>query len=297
VDESGTPASRAQRLRWFAASAALLAGVALVAAPAPLAGWLFQSSLCRAAQAGVEASLARNGASFAALSALKGMLGAIEGSSAGVGFQLELGDLVEPAYDAVDLAWRGFFAALALLGLYALALETGLLSLGLSVLGAAALLAGVGLLLPERRLARLASALRGLGTRTALFGAALAYGVPLVLLASQQVASSYLEPLRAKQAAKIEAAAPLLEQVGTRLRAIRERVSLLEPRQSLDAIARETRAIAAQASEIVLERARALAISLALLAVELLLLPLATGWLLLAGIRAAARAPLPRELR
>jgi hypothetical protein len=183
------------------------------------------------------------------------MLGAIEGSSVGVGFQLELGDLVEPAYDAVDLAWRGFFAALALLGLYALALETGLLSLGLSVLGAAALLAGVGLLLPERRLARLASALRGLGTRTALFGAALAYGVPLVLLASQQVASSYLEPLRAKQAAKIEAAAPLLEQVGTRLRAIRERVSLLEPRQSLDAIARETRAIAAQASEIVLERA------------------------------------------
>jgi hypothetical protein len=232
-----------------------------------------------------------NGVSFAALSALKGMLGAIEGSSVGVGFQLELGDLVEPAYDAVDVVWRGFFASLALLGLYELVLKTGLLSIGVAILGAGALLFGTGVLLPDSRFAAIAAALRRAGSFAARFGFALAYGLPLALLASQTLGSKYLEPLRAEQAARIESARPLLEQTGARLRDLRERVSLLEPSRSLDEIARETRAIAAQAATLISERVQAFAISLALLAVELLLLPLATGWLLLAGLRALARAP------
>ncbi len=274
-----------------AAGAALLLGALLLVAPALSSGPLLHRSLCRAADARLDASLARNATSFAALSGLKGMLAVIEGSSVGVGFQLELGDLVQPAYDYLDLVWRAFLAALALLGFFELLFETGILELGLAVLGGGALLWGAGRLSGRRSSGRLPGALCLAGRRLALLGFSAAYGLPLALLVSQLVSVRYLEPLRVKSAAEIESAGAPLEDAGARLRALRERLSILAPGRSLDEVAGEARAIIAQASEVVFARARAFALSVLILGVELLLLPFASAWLLLAGLRAAARAP------
>ncbi|NQU02548.1 MAG: hypothetical protein HQ589_00130 [Syntrophaceae bacterium] len=43
---------------------------------------------------------------FLILSGIKMVLAIIEGSEVGVGFNLEIGDIVQPAYDYIDVAWR-----------------------------------------------------------------------------------------------------------------------------------------------------------------------------------------------
>jgi hypothetical protein len=45
-------------------------------------------------------------AGFLLLSTIKSGLAVVEGSDVGIGFHLELGDIVQPAYDYVDIAWR-----------------------------------------------------------------------------------------------------------------------------------------------------------------------------------------------
>jgi len=52
---------------------------------------------------------------FAVLSAIKVVLAVVEGSEVGVGFGLEVGDLVQAAYDHVDVAWRTVLAAAVIL--------------------------------------------------------------------------------------------------------------------------------------------------------------------------------------
>lgn len=43
---------------------------------------------------------------FLLLSTIKSGLAVVEGSEVGIGFNLELGDIVQPIYDYVDIAWR-----------------------------------------------------------------------------------------------------------------------------------------------------------------------------------------------
>lgn len=49
-------------------------------------------------------------AGFVLLSTIKSGLAVVEGSEVGVGFNLELGDVVQPVYDYVDIAWRAALA-------------------------------------------------------------------------------------------------------------------------------------------------------------------------------------------
>lgn len=295
-----TAGRRGGAARLAAATAALLLGLVLLAAPQRMAGPLLHTLVCQRADAQLAASLARNSVSFGALSGLKGVLATIEGSSVGVGFQLELGDLVQPAYDYLDLVWRAFLAALALLGFFELIFQAGLLQIGLSLLGAGGVLWGAALFLARQHeaaeggiggsaRARLARGTRQVGRRLLGLGFAVAYGLPLALLASELVTRHYLEPLRAKNAAQLEAAgAPLAGSV-ERLRALRERVSILEPGRSLEEISREARAVAEQASDAVWARARVFSATVLILAVELLLLPFLSAWLAVALLRSAAR--------
>ena len=43
---------------------------------------------------------------FLLLSSIKSGLAVVEGSQVGIGFNLELGDIVQPVYDYVDIAWK-----------------------------------------------------------------------------------------------------------------------------------------------------------------------------------------------
>lgn len=47
---------------------------------------------------------------FLLLSSIKSGLAVVEGSEVGVGFNLELGDIVQPVYDYVDIAWKAALA-------------------------------------------------------------------------------------------------------------------------------------------------------------------------------------------
>ena len=47
---------------------------------------------------------------FMLLSSVKSGLAVVEGSDVGVGFSLELGDVVQPVYDYVDMAWKAALA-------------------------------------------------------------------------------------------------------------------------------------------------------------------------------------------
>lgn len=60
-------------------------------------------------------------AGFLLLSTIKSGLAVVEGSDVGIGFHLELGDIVQPAYDYVDIAWRTALAGGSILVLMQLA--------------------------------------------------------------------------------------------------------------------------------------------------------------------------------
>lgn len=61
---------------------------------------------------------------FLVLSGIKSGVAVLEGSSIGVGFNLEVGDLVQSIYDYVDVAWRTALAGSCVLLLMRLVLQT-----------------------------------------------------------------------------------------------------------------------------------------------------------------------------
>jgi hypothetical protein len=52
----------------------------------------------------------RSLAGFLLLSTIKSGLAIVEGSEVGIGFSIELGDIVQPMYDYIDIAWRAALA-------------------------------------------------------------------------------------------------------------------------------------------------------------------------------------------
>ena len=62
-------------------------------------------------------------AGFMILSGIKSGLAIVEGSSVGVGVNVELGDVVQPVYDYVDIAWRAAMAGASVIALMQLALQ------------------------------------------------------------------------------------------------------------------------------------------------------------------------------
>jgi len=92
--------------------------VALVAGAALSAGghidralhWCGLQYLDRANEGYLDDAFDKSLAGFLLLSSIKGGLAVVEGSEVGVGFSLELGDIVQPVYDYVDIAWRAALA-------------------------------------------------------------------------------------------------------------------------------------------------------------------------------------------
>ncbi len=62
-------------------------------------------------------------AGFVILSGIKSGLAVIEGSEVGVGFNLQVGDMVQPLYDYVDIAWRAAMAGGGVIALMQMALK------------------------------------------------------------------------------------------------------------------------------------------------------------------------------
>jgi hypothetical protein len=60
---------------------------------------------------------------FVILSGIKSGLAVIEGSEVGVGFNLQVGDVVQPLYDYVDIAWRAAMAGGGVIAIMRMALK------------------------------------------------------------------------------------------------------------------------------------------------------------------------------
>ncbi len=95
-------------LRRVAAITAIAAGLCALVLPRLFEAGVGYGAVVRIAEAQIDGSLERNTVTFLSLSAIKAVMASIEGSSVGVGFHLELGDLIQPAYDYVDFVWRAF---------------------------------------------------------------------------------------------------------------------------------------------------------------------------------------------
>lgn len=80
-------------------------------------------------------TLERQSASFLLVSTLKSSLAVIEGSDVGIGFRLEVGDLVQSTYDLVDFTWKMLLYGILLITFSKIFFESDLINVGAYLLG------------------------------------------------------------------------------------------------------------------------------------------------------------------
>lgn len=160
----------------------------------------------------IDTAFQRSMSGFLLLSSVKSGLAVVEGSEVGVGFNLELGDVVQPVYDYVDMAWKAALAGGSIL----VGMQLALKGLGLVdnwVLAGVLLMALLRMLaawwLPHWRRLRggLGEAVR-FGTSTA---AALYLLLPLSVTAAASLSSHITRPM-------LEASHEELRQIEARIR-------------------------------------------------------------------------------
>ena len=219
---------KSKRFRAVLAVVFLAAGLACLFTTETVARVTFMYPLSDRAMALVDESLERNLTTFLTISAIKAGMALIEGSSVGVGFELQLGDVIQPAYDYVDFFWKMFLYAFMILGFYKLVLETEMLTLGIVLAGIGLVLAGIGLVTPgsERTFQKI-------GKRFLMFGILIAYLLPISLIGTQSLSEKYTVTLEEKQVEQIEAFGVELDRAKADFVALRERISLFNPGESL----------------------------------------------------------------
>jgi hypothetical protein len=133
---------------------------------------------------------------FLVLSAVKSGLAVIEGSQVGIGFSLQVGDLVQSVYDYVNIAWKTVLAGGTILLMTRLALEgvglVGHLVMSLTFFSLLMLVAVRGFMPTREGFGRL---LRSI-TATLAFAVVLLYVIlPLAVFAASQLSQRLTRPL------------------------------------------------------------------------------------------------------
>lgn len=190
-----------------------------------------QEFLSNEAESLVDDSLAKNQQAFLVLSGIKAALALVEGSSVGVGFSLQVGDVVQPAYDYVHFFWLVFLVGFVIMGAYKILLETGMLELGLMLAGVGLLVAGIGALKSSW-----SKSLRRTARWCILFGVLIAFIVPAALVTTHYLSDHYTSELREKYSLRIATFQTELEDAQAELFAMKEEISLFSPVESLSAI-------------------------------------------------------------
>ncbi|MDK1020698.1 MAG: hypothetical protein QGD90_03575 [Candidatus Hydrogenedentes bacterium] len=222
---------RAKHLRIVGAIVLVAFGALCVLDSGRVADLTFYTALNDHAIALLDDTLERDMATFLLITAVKASLAMIEGSSVGVGFELQVGDIVQPAYDYVDFFWRAFLYAFMVLGFYKLLLETELLFLGIVLIGIGFVLSGVALAATVPRLD-----LRLWSRRCILLGILVAYVAPLSLLLTDVLSQRYTTSLKDKHYDAINAFNVQLERSAIEFLQLKEKISILQPSRSFDEI-------------------------------------------------------------
>lgn len=193
--------------------------------------WTLKRELNLTAARQVDEALEKNLAVFAAISAIKASVALVEGSSVGVGFDLEVGDLVQPAYDYIDFIWRLFLYAVLVLTFYKLVVDSGILGLGIQILAIGFVLWGLSLIVGGKR-----REIRAWAGRFIRVGLLVAYAVPVVLLASHFLSERFTAPLKEKTAARIYETQYQFLDAKDDFLSLKDQVSLMHPAESVEKV-------------------------------------------------------------
>lgn len=231
-DPAATEEQSAPRVplwQWPVAGVLVLVGAGLLLFPVPIAKYTGYDALNAHAMGLVDESLERDQATFLVITAIKAALAVIEGSEVGVGFELEIGDVVQPAYDYVNFFWEMFLYAFLILGSYKLLMETGLLGLGLALIGIGFIMLAASLVSPKQ-----VAALRRWGRRTLLGGVLFAYAVPVALIATHALSDRYTTAIKEQHLQEIKALDLQLEQLSKQFIALKDQINLLSPGTTIE---------------------------------------------------------------
>lgn len=282
--------------RWPVAGVLVLAGVCLLLFPLPIAKYTGYNALNAHAMGLVDESLERDQATFLVITAIKATLAVIEGSEVGVGFELEVGDVVQPAYDYVNFFWEMFLYAFLILGSYKLLMETGLLGLGLMLMGLGFVLLAASLVSPAQ-----VTALRRWGRRTLLGGALFAYAVPVALIATHALSDRYTTAIKEQHLQEIKALDQQLEKLSKQFIALKDQINLLSPGATIENLKNGMYGIAQAVGETFQKSLSAFLYFMLVIAFEVVLFPFLSAWMLFKfgqfalgrAIPVAAPAPAP----
>lgn len=272
----------------MAAIVAIALGLVCMARPERAGELLGQGAASRAASLRVDAALERNQDTFFALSAAKAAVAVVEGSAVGVGFHLEIGDVMQPVLDLVHFFWRLLLFSLLLLAAYKLLMETGILTLGIAALGASGVLWGTSRLQPRGR-ERLLGAARVL----ALAGLLVAYLVPVALLTTDRLAATYTRQLAERYRAEIASFGEDLGRARDALLDAEEAAPWYQPGERIEGFRERLSAAAAYVAERFDASLLSFTFYAILLLFDYLVLPFASAWLLyrLAALATARLVP------
>jgi hypothetical protein len=220
-------------------------------------------------------ALDRNLKSFLSVSAIKAVVALIEGSTVGMGFQLQVGDLVQPAYDYIDFVWKLLLYSLLILGFYHLLLQTGILTVGIQIIGLGLLFWGAAMLYPLSHLDA-----RAWARRLVLLGVLVAFVVPLALLGTHFVSSRYMAPLKARYAARIDAMQSNLEVHKAAFLNLKEEISITSPADSIDALRARASTLMRNVTTTVWDALQVMLFFVIIQLLELLVFPLLSAYVL-----------------
>ena len=261
--------------RWVAAALLFVAGAALIAVPGPIAKYTGYRALNNHSMGLVDETLQRDQATFLVITAIKTSLAVIEGSSVGVGFQLEIGDLAQPAYDYVDFFWEMFLYAFLVMGFYKILLETGLLELGFAFAGVGLGLLSAALVLPVRQ-----AVLWRWGKRTLLGGLLFTYAVPIALVSTNALADRYLSAIREQHVKKITSLENELDALAIRFTLLRSEINILAPGESFENLKNGMLGIVRQAGNTVQSGLTAFLYYILVIAFEIIFFPFVSAYIL-----------------
>ena len=266
---------RTPNWRWPVAAILIASAVVLVAFPGTVAQYTGYRVLNDHAMGLVDETLQRDQSTFLVITAIKTSLAVIEGSSVGVGFQLEVGDIAQPAYDYVDFFWEMFLYAFLVMGFYKILLETGLLELGIAFSGIGLGLLSLALMVPMRT-----AVLRRWGKRTLLGGLLFAYAVPLGLVATNALGNRYLTEIREQHLNKIQSLETQLDVLAIRFALLRGEINLLQPGKTFEDLRNGMLAIVRQAVNTVESGLTAFLYYVLVVAFEIVFFPFVSAYLL-----------------
>jgi len=269
------PKNSIQPKRWIAAALLLAAGLVLLAFPGFVAHYTGYHKLNDHAMGLIDETLERDQKTFLVITAIKTSLAVIEGSSVGVGFQLEVGDIAQPAYDYVDFFWEMFLYAFLVMGFYKILLETGLLELGIAFCGV-----GLGLLSLSLVVKSRSTILWRWGKRTLLGGLLFAYAVPIALVATDALGDKYLTAIRTQHLKKIESLETELNVLAVRFTMLRTEIDLLQPTKSFDDLKNGMLSIVRQAGNTLQSGLTAFLYYVLVVAFEIVFFPFVSAYLL-----------------